>query len=51
VVERSFTLVIASEAKQSRAAKKDWIASSPLAPRNDDGGERQFVAIAMPASL
>jgi len=29
--------VIASEAKQSRVADEDWIASSPSAPRNDDG--------------
>ncbi|WP_284416334.1 MULTISPECIES: hypothetical protein [unclassified Bradyrhizobium] len=29
--------VIASEAKQSRAAQRLWIASSPSAPRNDEG--------------
>jgi hypothetical protein len=32
-------LVIASEAKQSRAKKEVWIASSPSAPRNDDADE------------
>jgi hypothetical protein len=29
-------IVIASEATQSRTKKKVWIASSPLAPRNDE---------------
>jgi hypothetical protein len=42
--------VIASEAKQSRAAKKFWIASAASPPRNDESASTPVTITRLPRS-